>query len=246
MIKKKDGEASALFACDPMKFGENLRHVRKALDINQEDMAQKIGVHHQTFSRYERGEILPGIEILYRLVFLLSVNPLFLLSGKGDMFMEAISEERYSPDLVKMSDSKGYMRRFDDKDYRDVSALREGGPEAIRGLPILRLKFLRTAFADLDHDHLRYVVHTESNFMPSVPPGNILMVDLNAEGITSSFYILRYDDNSIALRRLEPVDSETCKVVFAHINGFESSKEMPMETIRKQIVGRVVWIARKV
>lgn len=42
-----------------MKFGDNLRNLRKSKKISQERLAEKVGVSRQSVSKWERGEAYP-------------------------------------------------------------------------------------------------------------------------------------------------------------------------------------------
>lgn len=45
-------------------LGKKIKAIRDAMGLNQKDFAHKLGVHLQTLSRYERGEIVPGGDVL--------------------------------------------------------------------------------------------------------------------------------------------------------------------------------------
>ena len=47
-----------------LSIGKKIRELRKAQKLNQTEMAEALGVHLQTISRYERGELTPGPEVL--------------------------------------------------------------------------------------------------------------------------------------------------------------------------------------
>lgn len=55
-------------------FYDNLTFLRKAKNLSQEELADKIGVSRQTISRYEIGEALPDIEKCKRLAEVLDVT----------------------------------------------------------------------------------------------------------------------------------------------------------------------------
>lgn len=38
-----------------MKFGDNLRYLRKSKKLSQEDLAEKVGVSRQSVSKWETG-----------------------------------------------------------------------------------------------------------------------------------------------------------------------------------------------
>ena len=47
-----------------MKFGETLIDLRKRNGLTQEELAAKLYVTRQAVSRWERGEVTPGIDML--------------------------------------------------------------------------------------------------------------------------------------------------------------------------------------
>ena len=61
-----------------LKIGENIKRLRKAKDISQEDFAKLLGVSSQSVSRWENGVCYPDMELLPALAqyFKLSVDEL--------------------------------------------------------------------------------------------------------------------------------------------------------------------------
>jgi transcriptional regulator with XRE-family HTH domain len=55
------------------RFGDNLRKVRKAKDLSQEDLAAKAGLHRTYVSSVERGERNVTLETIDRLARALGV-----------------------------------------------------------------------------------------------------------------------------------------------------------------------------
>lgn len=50
-----------------LNYGESLKTQREVANINQPDLAKKIGTSQQNISRWERGEVLPSIEFCVKL-----------------------------------------------------------------------------------------------------------------------------------------------------------------------------------
>jgi len=57
----------------PVRFGDNLRKVRKAKGISQEDLADKAGLHRTYISSVERGERNVTLETIDKLAKALGV-----------------------------------------------------------------------------------------------------------------------------------------------------------------------------
>ena len=45
-----------------MKFGDNLKLIRKSRKISQEELAEKLGVSRQSLSKWETGENYPSMQ----------------------------------------------------------------------------------------------------------------------------------------------------------------------------------------
>lgn len=61
-----------------MKFGENLRNIRKAKKMSQENLAEKVGVSRQSVSKWECGEAYPEMAHILKLceIFHCKINDL--------------------------------------------------------------------------------------------------------------------------------------------------------------------------
>ena len=61
-----------------MKFGDNLKHLRKSKKISQEALAEKVGVSRQSVSKWETGEAYPEMSNLLALctIFHCNINDL--------------------------------------------------------------------------------------------------------------------------------------------------------------------------
>ena len=57
-----------------MKFGDNLKRVRKIRKISQEDLAEKLGVSRQSVSKWETGENYPSMTNIMSLCTIFKCN----------------------------------------------------------------------------------------------------------------------------------------------------------------------------
>lgn len=60
-------------------LGENIRQLRLARGIRQEELGRCLGVSKQSVSNWENGNIMPSVEMLVRLADYFSVRTDFLL-----------------------------------------------------------------------------------------------------------------------------------------------------------------------
>ena len=61
-----------------MKFGDNLKQIRKSKKISQEELAEKLGVSRQSVSKWETGENYPRMQNIMCLctIFKCNINEL--------------------------------------------------------------------------------------------------------------------------------------------------------------------------
>jgi transcriptional regulator with XRE-family HTH domain len=72
---------------DPMDlrqaFAANLRRLRHAKGISQEDLAYEAGINRSYMSKLERAATYPGLEIIAKLATVLECDPAELLRVSG-------------------------------------------------------------------------------------------------------------------------------------------------------------------
>jgi transcriptional regulator with XRE-family HTH domain len=60
-------------------FAANLRRIRHAKGISQEDLAHEAGINRSYMSKLEKGASYPGLEIIGKLATVLEVEPAELI-----------------------------------------------------------------------------------------------------------------------------------------------------------------------
>ena len=118
-----------------LHFAERLKKYRRECDMTQEELAQKIGISHQSVSKWERGDGLPDVTLLPGIAGCFGVSIDALLG-----YDEITKEEDfkiYFREHLEIHDSQekfeyilGYARKYP-KDYRYARDL----VEAITKLP---------------------------------------------------------------------------------------------------------------
>jgi transcriptional regulator with XRE-family HTH domain len=63
------------------RFASNLRRLRKAAGLTQEELAFRAGVHRTEIGLLENGKRRPGLEMLVKLAGSLNVSPTELIEG---------------------------------------------------------------------------------------------------------------------------------------------------------------------
>lgn len=67
-------------------YSENLRNLRRELQISAQKMADKMGVSRGSISQYEAGLREPNYNFIQRLNAIYNVNLNWFVSGNGEMF----------------------------------------------------------------------------------------------------------------------------------------------------------------
>lgn len=71
------------------EIGNRLKSAREKLNLSQNQLANILNIHKQSVSRYETGERNITQKMITKLVELLNINPTWLLTGQGNMFLES-------------------------------------------------------------------------------------------------------------------------------------------------------------
>ena len=78
-------------------IGERLRAARERKEMDQSTLAAKAGVVTRTLQRWEKGEQVPDGIAITRIARVTNVQPVWLLTGEGDMFAPAGRPENVYP-----------------------------------------------------------------------------------------------------------------------------------------------------
>ncbi|MCA8057425.1 MULTISPECIES: helix-turn-helix domain-containing protein [Burkholderia cepacia complex] len=69
-------------------YHRRIAQVRQHLDLSQEKMARQLGLSLRAYANYERGERVVPVELLRGLYEQFSVDPVWLLTGGGQMILD--------------------------------------------------------------------------------------------------------------------------------------------------------------
>ncbi len=76
-----------------MKFNEKIKALRKASNMNQQELADKIHIHVTHLSKMENGHLLPSIDIVQRLMKVFAVSADNLLNDSENSVVELQNHE---------------------------------------------------------------------------------------------------------------------------------------------------------
>lgn len=69
-------------------IGAKLKHLRKALNLSQSQIADKLDMNRSTYAKNERGDTFPHLEVLYRAGLELGISLDWLVCDRGSMRFE--------------------------------------------------------------------------------------------------------------------------------------------------------------
>lgn len=84
-------------------YSNRIRELRLTKSLNQEQLAEKIGLTKQAISQYERGDRKPSLDVIEALCDFFNVSADYLL-GKDDVTLRFVNGD----DLRKLEDKNGY------------------------------------------------------------------------------------------------------------------------------------------
>lgn len=84
-----------------MRISDRLKTFREHKKLSQKQLAESIGTALTRISEYERDKVKPSSEILSKLAEIHNLNINWLLTGKGDMFLDETEEK---PKIIEKCD----------------------------------------------------------------------------------------------------------------------------------------------
>ena len=76
-----------------MKFNEKIKALRKASDMNQQELADRLHIHVTHLSKMENGHLLPSIDIVQRLMKVFAVSADQLLNDNENSVVNIQNHE---------------------------------------------------------------------------------------------------------------------------------------------------------
>jgi transcriptional regulator with XRE-family HTH domain len=95
---------------DLKQIGQRLRQIRETLEMKQKALAEALTVSPATISEIEAGKNKPGFDVLFNLAERFNANPLFLLTGRGNMFIE--DEIKGDTSIAERSEYTRFLKTF--------------------------------------------------------------------------------------------------------------------------------------
>jgi len=210
-------------------IGDRIRELRE--EMSPADLANKLGIHKNTMTNYERGGSFPDAKILLNLLEIFpGTNPTWLLTGEGSKnSSEPVQRGFVMFPRYEIEAGAGPGRTVQSEQVVDFVSFKEEWVQ----------NFLRVPRKDLA---LLSVKGDSMN--PTLNDGDMILVDLRSDRIDdSAIYVLEFDDALLVKRIQRKLDgSIVIKGDNPHYEPEVLQKDRA-ETLR--IIGRVVWSGRR-
>jgi transcriptional regulator with XRE-family HTH domain len=225
-------------------IGERLRAVRKELGLNQQELADGVGLTQSTIAAYEGEQRPPPLPVLLAVERVFRVNHDWLLTGVGPRFTEAAPAR---PVIVTNRQELESLKRLEGEDrYYAVPYLRDPAAagsglimeEQVEGYCIIHDRVAPHP------ERLRCVRISGDSMAPTLTDGSIVAVDVtpvplrNMEG---RIVCSRTNDGSVVIKRLRVRNH------FALLfSDNEDQRAFPplvvdLRELPEPVVGQVIW-----
>lgn len=111
-----------------MSFGEKLKTARNAKRMTQKQLAEIVGVKHNSVCDWEKGKTTPDPDMIELLCGALEITPTYLVGSKSDdEYSKIIGKLMNEPGLLDMIDDYKSLSDEDKKAIRQIiSSLKSG------------------------------------------------------------------------------------------------------------------------
>lgn len=134
------------------EIGERIINLQKKLGVNQGDFSKEINISQSVISRVESGKRPPSKALLNAMKIRYSVNPKWVLTGEGSMFLTA---EDYIEKGIEIFGerkmSEGLIKVFKNPRFTKFHSLVKAGDLADGGIDVEVMQYLNHVIEIWDH-----------------------------------------------------------------------------------------------
>lgn len=172
---------------------DRIKTLRKTLKMNQNEFANKIHKVTRTLQKYESGEIVPDYSIVQLIAKTFNINPDWLVTGDGEMFLDNTSRQQEYSDIISIP----Y--------YPEVSAAAGSGALVYDENTVKHLQISSAIINISTGDNVCLINATGNSMQPVIDDRDLLLVDLSQKLITDEgIYVIRLD-TTLVVKRVQKI-----------------------------------------
>lgn len=226
-------DTRAMKAAIKSEFHTRLRQERVRRGITQQVVATACGVSRNAVSNWESGENAPTLDKIEPITEILDTDPVWLLRGKAS----AISAKQQTGPYATVQVTEYHTR------------LSAGGGSFISEENKKEIwNFSRHYLADELHLPLNKLAILEVNgdsMEPTLRSGDRVMINMADKRLSQAGLFVMFDFDGPSVKRLELIAGTKPQMINVISDNLTLHKPHPMLAADIQIVGRVVWVARR-
>lgn len=174
-------------------MNERLKILRKSLGLTQTDFGKRIGMTMQGIQKWEKGKSKPQQSTIKALISTFNVNPDWLLTGDGEMFLDNTSKQQELSDIISIP----Y--------YPEVSAAAGSGALVYDENTVKHLQISSAIINISTGDNVCLINATGNSMQPVIDDRDLLLVDLSQKLITDEgIYVIRLD-TTLVVKRVQKI-----------------------------------------
>jgi phage repressor protein C with HTH and peptisase S24 domain len=227
------------------KINERLRAARKSAGYTQKKLAELLGISEPTMNNYEVGKRVPLADLLARTAEVLGCDAGWLLTGKGDGVASSgggSDKSAPSADAAKLLSEFVLVPRY------DVEAT-AGQGAVIHSEQIVDHLAFRADWVhhDLCADPKRLILVSAvgDSMEPTIRSGDLLLVDRSKEKMKADGIYLVNVNDGLMVKRVEQQMDGSWVVRGDNATVSREQKIAADDAYRLRLIGRVVWVGRK-
>lgn len=231
-----------------MGLGTRIKEFRLKKKLTVKQLAEICKISHSSISEIENEKWYPSSEVIINLVRNTDINPIWLLTGEGEMFIKEEKADKVSGPVVA---DKEDIYKYIGKDFVLIPLV-SGKISAGKGLaPVedaeveMKLAF-RLDWIKRKGDYTKMsLIRVEGDSMePTLYSGDIVLVDGNRNFVDlhGGIYAILVND-SIMIKRIQLLFKEKTLKIISDNPKYEPIIVSPDDI---HIIGKVIWIGREI
>ena len=229
------------------RIGDRIKDIRVNLSISQSDMANILGTNQKTLSRYENNLTFPPVDILEKLAEKYNFNLHWLITGKGEMFIDKNSNMQAPAYLENETNAKAhsYLETQDNNFYSKYlleDSTNENSPKEVDLIKIDNIiareketAILIPEVFNIYREKLTAIAITSDDMQPTISKNAIILCN-DFGFVGSGIYTVKIN-GVYSVKRISMKNTES--YIMACDNRLYESLEVAINDDRLEIVGLV-------